>query len=93
MQYLRPVGRLDRDSEGLLLFSNDGHFAQLLTHPSHELEKCYRVTVRGIVKEKDMIMLRSGIMLEDGMTKRAKAYLVQQDGKHSLVELTISEDT
>jgi pseudouridine synthase len=91
LQHLRPVGRLDRDSEGLLLFSNDGDFAQWLTHPSHELEKCYRVTVRGIVKEKDLVRLREGIMLEDGMTKRAEAFLVQKDGRQSVVDLIISE--
>ena len=52
-----PVGRLDKDSEGLLLFTNDGNFANQLTHPSHQVSKLYRVTVRPTVTEEQLIAL------------------------------------
>ncbi|MBF0557909.1 MAG: rRNA pseudouridine synthase [Nitrospirae bacterium] len=66
-----PVGRLDYDSEGLLLITNDGDFAQALLHPSHEVPKTYLVKVKGLVKEESMDKLRRGVRLEDGMTAPA----------------------
>ena len=61
-----PVGRLDKDSEGLLLFTNDGNFANQLTHPSHQVSKLYRVTVRPTVTEEQLIALANGVYLDDG---------------------------
>ncbi len=63
-----PVGRLDADSAGLLLMSNDGEFTQRLTHPSHQVPKTYRAVVRGEVSEWAAADLRRGIVLEDGMS-------------------------
>lgn len=60
---LFPVGRLDRDSEGLLLMTNDGDFANRLTHPSSHVNKTYRVTVKGDVTDEKLIELREGICL------------------------------
>jgi len=70
---LFPVGRLDLDSEGLLLFTNDGDLAQRLTHPRYEHEKEYLVLVRGIVGEAIINRMRRGILLEEeGVTARAQ---------------------
>lgn len=66
-----PVGRLDYDSEGLLLVTNDGDFAQAILHPSHEVHKTYLVKVKGMVKEESLEKLRRGVRLEDGMTAPA----------------------
>lgn len=71
LQHLKPVGRLDRDSEGLLLFTNDGALAQRLTHPSFQHEKEYQVTVRESMTDDDIRRLRHGIILEEGNTGRA----------------------
>ncbi|MDR2753319.1 MAG: rRNA pseudouridine synthase, partial [Oscillospiraceae bacterium] len=65
---LFPVGRLDKDSEGLLLLTNDGALAQQLTHPSKHIPKTYRVTLRGQVREEQMDKLSSGIMLDGKLT-------------------------
>lgn len=61
-----PVGRLDRDSEGLLLFSNDGDFVNTITHPSRHVSKTYRVTINGKVTEEQIMKLSSGVELDDG---------------------------
>lgn len=90
---LYPVGRLDVDTEGMLILTNDGEFTQLLTHPKHEIPKTYIATVRGTVTPADMRKLEMGIELEDGMTSPAKASLhkIEQGGRVSVVELTIAE--
>lgn len=61
-----PVGRLDRNSEGLLLFTNDGDFANEITHPSHHVSKTYRVTIDGLVSEEQLTRLSTGVKLDDG---------------------------
>ena len=63
---LRPVGRLDKDSEGLLLMTNDGAFAQAVTHPSGGISKLYRVTVQPRADEATILKLSSGVVLDDG---------------------------
>lgn len=68
-----PVGRLDYDTEGLLLFTNDGEFAQKVIHPSHETIKTYEAVVRGRPSPQAMDMLRRGVMLDDGPTRPAAA--------------------
>ena len=60
-----PIGRLDRDSEGLLLLTDDGEAAQKLTHPSHEIGKTYRVTVKGEPSNEQLDTLRNGVTLDD----------------------------
>lgn len=61
-----PVGRLDRNSEGLLLFTNDGEFANSITHPSRHVSKTYRVTIDGKVSEEQIMQLTTGVELDDG---------------------------
>ena len=66
-----PVGRLDRDSEGILILTDDGEAALRMTHPRYHINKTYRVTVRGNVSENQLAKLRDGVLLDDGMTKPA----------------------
>lgn len=69
---LFPVGRLDLDTEGLVLLTNDGRIAQTLLHPSHEVEREYRVTVSGRIAATSLARLAEGVMLEDGVTAPAR---------------------
>ena len=73
-----PVGRLDRDSEGILLLTDDGEISLRLTHPRYHISKTYRVTVKGDVSEKQLAALRDGVELEDGMTLPAKVEIKSQ---------------
>src|SRR5260221_1334617 len=88
-----PVGRLDADSAGLLLMSNDGEFTLRLTHPSHQVPKTYRAVVRGEVSEWAAADLRRGIVLEDGMTAPAKLEWIDYDAQNnaSIIDVTIHE--
>lgn len=86
-----PVGRLDRDTEGLLILTNDGDLAQLLTHPRHGVEKTYLAEVTGAVTPAVLRSLREGIELDDGPTAPARARLRQEDNGRSALELTIHE--
>ncbi|MFV0496565.1 MAG: pseudouridine synthase [Candidatus Fimivivens sp.] len=63
-----PIGRLDKDSEGVLLLTNDGDFANLIMHPSHHIAKTYRVTVRPDISEEQLVALSTGVTLDDGVT-------------------------
>jgi 23S rRNA pseudouridine2605 synthase len=86
-QRLYPVGRLDADTTGLILLTNDGALAHTLTHPSFEVPRTYRARVEGRPGERALQALREGIELEDGRTAPARVRLV---GTHEL-ELTIHE--
>jgi 23S rRNA pseudouridine2605 synthase len=88
-----PVGRLDYDTEGLLLLTNDGEFANLLTHPSHHVPKMYFATVKGTPHGSLLEKLKSGIMLEDGMTAPADVEYqdVDEENKTSTIRITIYE--
>lgn len=90
---LYPVGRLDYDTEGLLLLTNDGEFAHLLTHPKHHVPKTYHATVKGVPHGSDLDKLKKGIMLEDGMTSPAEAEYqdIDPEGKFSTISITIHE--
>ena len=83
---LYPVGRLDQDTTGLILLTNDGELANRLMHPSYEVPRTYRAKVEGALKEQDLRRLREGIELDDGMTALAK---VREIGEE--IELTIHE--
>ena len=82
-----PVGRLDLNSEGLLLLTNDGDLTNALIHPRYEIPKTYRARVAGTVTEDKLDKLRAGVELDDGLTLPAEVYLLG-DG---LVEITIRE--
>ena len=86
-----PVGRLDYDSEGMLLLTTDGDFANRLMHPSGDVTKTYVCKVEGKVAEADLAKLRKGVMLDGSLTKKAKIKLLEFDGEISRFEITISE--
>jgi 23S rRNA pseudouridine2605 synthase len=86
-----PVGRLDYDTSGLLLLTNDGEIANRLMHPSYGVTKTYRVLVEGGVSDKSARQLAEGIELDDGMTAPAQARVVDAGAKQSVLELTIHE--
>lgn len=88
-----PVGRLDYNTEGLLLMTNDGELTHALTHPSHEIDKTYRAKVLGRPPEEKLDRLRAGIKLEDGITAPAKVNAVEYDREKDLttVEIVITE--
>jgi 23S rRNA pseudouridine2605 synthase len=86
-----PVGRLDTDTEGLLVLTNDGELTQLLTHPSHGVVKTYLAEVEGVPKAAALATLRAGVELDDGPTAPAAVRLVQRHGGNALVELGIHE--
>ncbi len=86
---LYPVGRLDRDTEGLLLLTNDGALAQVLLHPSHESEREYRVTVRGSIDTASLKRLAAGIHLEDGRTAPARVGAARHDTRSDTSEFEL----
>ncbi|MFD1138641.1 pseudouridine synthase [Paenibacillus urinalis] len=88
-----PVGRLDYDTEGLLLLTNDGEFAHLLTHPKHHVPKTYLATVKGVPHGTSLDKLRDGIMLEDGMTSPAEVEYkdVDTEKNEAVIQITIHE--
>ena len=93
---LFPVGRLDRDSSGLLLLTDDGELAQKLTHPSHEVPRTYEINVRGTVEESDLARLRRGIFLSDGQhsARRATAerlQILRRDRTRTQLRLVLRE--
>ncbi|KML46169.1 MULTISPECIES: 23S rRNA pseudouridine(2605) synthase RluB [Bacillaceae] len=92
-QRIYPVGRLDYDTSGILILTNDGEFANLLMHPSNEIEKVYVAKLKGIPSKEKMKSLQRGIVLEDGKTAPAKTKLLSMDKKKqtAIVEISIHE--
>ena len=88
---LFPVGRLDYDSEGLVLLTNDGDMAYKLTHPSSEIPKTYIAKVEGEIPEKELDKLRDGIPLDGAITHRAKIKVLGVEDRISRIEITIFE--
>nr|WP_097038896.1 pseudouridine synthase [Salinicoccus kekensis] len=89
---LYPVGRLDYDTSGILLLTNDGEFTQYMTHPKYEISKTYRVKVKGILKRHEQKMMAEGIMLEDGKTAPATVNVIRdKKDKNMIVDVTIHE--
>ncbi|HJZ84592.1 MAG TPA: pseudouridine synthase [Polyangia bacterium] len=87
-----PIGRLDWATAGALLFTNDGDLAQALVHPQRRIEKIYHAKLRGLVDEGALARLRRGVELEDGRTPPARVALVTATGKHTWVEIGLSEN-
>jgi len=86
-----PVGRLDYDTEGLLLLTNDGDLAHLVTHPKHELPKTYLVKVKGFLEDRHIEMLEQGVFLKDGKTAPARVRKLRKEEANSWLEITIHE--
>ena len=86
-----PVGRLDYDSEGLLILTTDGELAQHLTHPSNEVPKTYLVKVEGRLTEVDLNPIRSGIEIDGYVTKKCRAHIVETNKDYTKVELVLRE--
>ena len=89
-QRVFPVGRLDYNTEGLLILTNDGAMAQALMHHSHEVNKTYLVKCVGIIPDEKLDMLRIGVKLEDGMTAPAVVNLRDYDHEHNATLFDIS---
>lgn len=90
---LVPVGRLDMYTSGALILTNDGDFVYKVTHPKHEIDKTYTVTIKGIVKNEEVEKLRQGVKIEDYTTKPAKVKILKTDEEknQSRLEITIHE--
>jgi 23S rRNA pseudouridine2605 synthase len=86
-----PVGRLDYNTEGLLLLTNDGDFAHLITHPKHEFPKTYLAKVKGVLEDGMIDKLEKGVFLQDGKTAPAKIRKIRKEEANSWVEITIHE--
>lgn len=86
-----PVGRLDKNSEGLLLCTNDGDFANLIMHPRNHISKTYRVTVRGVAEEKQLIAMSSGVMIDSGRTSPAQIRVLTETPERTVLEMVIHE--
>lgn len=86
-----PVGRLDKDTRGLLILTNDGELTHRLTHPSWQVPKTYRAVVHGKVEARALKRLATGIQLEDGVTAPATVRLLRKSSRRSTLELTIHE--
>ncbi len=86
-----PVGRLDRDSEGLLLFTNDGEFANMMTHPSMHVSKTYRVTVKPAANEEQLVKLSSGVEIDGKKTMPAAIQVLSDSTDRTVLQITIHE--
>lgn len=89
--HLYPVGRLDKQSEGLMLLTNDGHLAHRLTHPRYEHEKVYRVTVEGQPSPETLQQWANGLLLDGQMTVPAGIEILAQHSDHTLLQITMRE--
>jgi pseudouridine synthase len=86
-----PVGRLDLDTQGVLILTDDGDLSYRLTHPRYEVEKVYRAVVGGRPSAEALGMLSKGVVLEDGVTAPAKVKMIRQIGANAVLELTLHE--
>mgnify|MGYP000011411706 FL=1 len=91
---LYPVGRLDFDTAGILLLTNDGEFTNRMTHPEHEIEKEYLARVEGIVIRKKIVELRKGVIIDDGylaIPKEVRLLELDKTYKSTLISITLTE--
>jgi pseudouridine synthase len=89
--WIAPVGRLDRDTSGLLLFTNDSDFAERVTNPASRLFKRYECVARGELSDEQLAHLARGVELDDGLTERARVKLLARERGRTRLELAISE--
>ncbi len=92
-QRVYPVGRLDYDTSGALLLTNDGEFANLLMHPRNEIEKVYVAKIKGVPTKEKLNILQRGVVLEDGKTAPSKVKMISSDTKKetAIIEISIHE--
>lgn len=88
---LFPVGRLDLNSEGLLLFTNDGELAHKLMHPRYEINKVYMVRIKGRIESRDLSVLSDGVYLDNRKTSPDKTRLIKRDPASSLLKIEVHE--
>lgn len=86
-----PIGRLDRDSEGLLLFTNDGEFANALTHPSRHIAKTYRVSVKPAITEDQLTILTSSLMIDGKQTLPADVRVINKETDKTTLDIILYE--
>ena len=86
---LKPAGRLDKDTTGLMILTNDGELIQKLTHPKSHVPKVYRVTVEGRVGQQDLLTLKKGVELEEGKIAYAEAVILEYSKPNTLLEITL----
>lgn len=86
-----PIGRLDKDSEGMLLFTNDGDFANLIMHPSHHVSKTYRVTVRPDISDAQIIQLSTGVVIDGKKTSPAHVTVLEKAPGRVVLQVVIYE--
>lgn len=90
-QRIYPVGRLDYDTSGLLLLTNDGEFTNLMIHPRFKIDKEYQACVSGRIMDQELQILRQGVVLADGLTAPAQVRLIRRDAQASVIRMTIHE--
>jgi pseudouridine synthase len=89
--WLSPVGRLDLDTSGLLLMTNDNDFAERVTNPDHKVAKTYQVKASTLLTDEQLERLRSGVELSDGPTRPAQVVRLRDSAKYTHIEITIAE--
>ena len=89
--FVAPVGRLDLDSSGLLLLTNDTALAERLTNPDHKVGKTYLVKAEGVLRDEQLERLRQGVVLSDGATRPARVLRERDDGAATYLRITITE--
>ena len=89
VKHLKPVGRLDKDSTGLLIMTNDGDLINQLTHPSVEIPKVYRVVAEGKVTMENMQTMAKGIEIEKGQIAYADSQIIDYEGKNTVLEIIL----
>lgn len=86
---LKPVGRLDKDSTGLLIMTNDGDFVNKMTHPSVKIPKIYRVTAEGKMNQNHLLQMAKGIEIEEGKIAYADSMIVDYEGKNTVLQIIL----
>ena len=89
-RHLNPVGRLDRDTTGLMLLTNDGEWAYRLTHPRYHVPRTYKATIEGRISAGTLDILTNGVQLEDGFSGPAKITLLREEEGKSIIRMTIT---